>query len=73
VIKSLLKIAAYSKAQRTTFAVMHPKKTAKLVKFRWDIRHAYAPRVAAVGAALLALPLGLALGRMRSNHHTDEG
>jgi hypothetical protein len=52
---------------------MHPKKTAKLVKFRWDIRHAYAPRVAAVGAALLALPLGLALGRMRSNHHTDEG
>jgi len=63
-IRTLLKIAAYSKAPRTTFTVLHPKKAVRLKKFTWDMRHAPAPRVSAVGAAALALPLGLAIGRL---------
>ena len=66
-VGKILKAYAYSKAPRTTFAVKHPVKTARLVKFRWDIKHAWAPRVAAVGAAALVLPLGMALGRVGRN------
>lgn len=70
-IGSILKLAAYSRAPRTTFALMHPRKTAKLAKFRWDIRHAYAPRVAAVAAAAVALPIGLAIGRVRNGRSAE--
>ena len=62
-IRSILKTAAYARAPRATFTVLHPRRALKLRKMRWDIRHAYAPRVAAVGAAALALPLGYVLGR----------
>jgi hypothetical protein len=70
-IGSILKTAAYARAPRTTFTVLHPKKALKLRKMRWDMRHAYAPRVAAVGALALALPLGYAIGR--SGNGTEEG
>lgn len=63
-IRELLKFAAYSQAPRTTFAVSHPKTAAKLGKAKWDMKHALAPRVAAVGAAALALPLGYAVGKV---------
>jgi hypothetical protein len=61
---SLLEWIAYSKAPRATFALRHPVKAVRLKKMGFDMRHAYAPRVAAVGMAALALPLGFALGRL---------
>lgn len=63
-IGTVAKTIAYTKAPKTTFAVLHPKRAARIKKFRYDIRHAYAPRVAALGAAALALPVGFALGRL---------
>jgi hypothetical protein len=62
-IGTLLKVFAYSKAPRTTFTMLHPTKAVLFRKFQWDMRHAYAPRVTALGAAALALPVGLWLGR----------
>lgn len=62
-IGTLLKVFAYSKAPRTTFTMLHPTKAVLFRKFQWDLRHAYAPRVTALGAAALALPVGLWLGR----------
>lgn len=70
-VGSLLRMVAYRKAPKTTFAVMHPGKALRLKKFRWDMKHAYAPRVTALGAAALALPIGLWLGRHRSNGAED--
>lgn len=71
-IRNAVKTYAYSKAPRTTFAVMHPREAVKLRKLRWDMRHAYAPRVAALGALAVALPLGFALGRWAANGHAAE-
>lgn len=66
-IGTLARIYAYRKAPMLALAVMHPRKSVRLAKARWDFRHAAAPRIAAVGAALgtaaIALPLGLMLGR----------
>lgn len=64
-IRTLLKVVAYSKAPRTTFAVLHPGKAVRMKKFSWDMRHAPAPRVSALGAAAVALPLGMLIGRLR--------
>lgn len=64
-IGTLLRAIAYSKAPRATFTVMHPGKAVRFRKFQWDMKHAYAPRVTALGAAALALPVGLWLGRKR--------
>jgi hypothetical protein len=70
-IGTLLKVFAYSKAPRTTFTMLHPTKAVLFRKFQWDMRHAYAPRVTALGAAALALPVGLWLGRrLRSRDAT---
>lgn len=66
-IRSLAKMVAYNKAPRTTFAVMHPKQALKLRKFRKDMTQSTAPRIAAIGAAALALPLGMWLGRRGRN------
>lgn len=57
----------YAKAPKTTFTVLHPRRAVRLRKLQWDMRHAYAPRVAALGAAVVALPLGLAIGRKIGN------
>lgn len=62
-IGKLMKLYAYGKAPRATFAVTHPRKAARLMKMRWDMKHALAPRLAAVGTAALTLPLGYAVGR----------
>lgn len=67
-IRTIAKAIAYSKAPRTTFAVLHPGKAVRYRKFKWDMRHAYAPRVTALGAAALALPIGLWLGRHRGEN-----
>ena len=62
-IGTLLKAVAYSKAPRATFTVLHPARAVQFRKLKWDMRHAPAPRLTAVGAAALALPIGLWLGR----------
>lgn len=68
---SILKTAAYTRAPKTTFTVLHPRKALKIAKLRYDIRHAYAPRIAAIGAFALALPVGYLLGR-RGNGRSEE-
>jgi hypothetical protein len=72
-IGSLLKAAAYSKAPKTTFAALHPKQAAHLKKLEWDMKHAYAPRVTALGVALLALPIGILLGRLTAGRGAPQG
>lgn len=71
-IGTIAKTYAYARAPRTTFAVLHPRKALKARKMKWDMRHAYAPRVAAVGAAAVALPLGYLLGRMNGHGGAEE-
>ncbi|MGH7461162.1 MAG: hypothetical protein ACREMA_09050 [Longimicrobiales bacterium] len=63
-IGKLLKMYAYTKAPKATFAVLHPRTTAQLAYARHDLKHGWAPRASAVGAALIALPLGYLVGRM---------
>ncbi len=62
-IGSILKVLAYRQAPRTTFAMLHPDAAFQMAKMRYDFHHAYAPRVAAIAAAAVALPLGIILGR----------
>jgi hypothetical protein len=70
---SILKTAAYVKAPKATFTVLHPTKAFRLGKLRYDMRHAWAPRIAAVAAAVLALALGYFLGRSGNGRDPDEG
>ena len=63
-IGTLIKLLAYSRAPRTTFAVSHPRQAVRLRKAQWDMKHAIAPRVAALAAVVVALPIGYAIGRM---------
>ena len=63
VLIALLKAAAYSQAPRLTFTLLHPKQAAQLKKLPFDLRTAYAPRIAAAVAVAVALPVGIALGR----------
>ena len=63
VLVALLKAVAYSRAPRLTFTLLHPKQAAQLKKLPFDLRTAYAPRIAAVVAAAVALPVGFVLGR----------
>ena len=60
---SILKMLAYRQAPRTTFAMLHPDAAFQLAKMRYDFDHAYAPRVAAIVTAAIALPVGIAIGR----------
>lgn len=65
-IGSLVKMVAYSKAPRATFALSHPRHTLRLRRIRRELRSSPLPRAAAIGAAAVALPLGIALGRLTS-------
>ena len=67
-IGTALKLIAYSKAPRATFTLRHPVKAVRLKKMTWDMRHAYAPRIAALGAAALAVPIGLWIGGRNGRH-----
>jgi hypothetical protein len=62
-IGKLFKLYAYSKAPRTTFSVLHPRTSAQLAHARYDMKHGWAPRASAVGAALIALPIGYLIGK----------
>lgn len=70
-IRTIAKTIAYAKAPKKTFAVLHPKRASKLRRLKRDLRHAYAPRLAAAGAAALAIPLGFLLGRRRNGDRDD--
>lgn len=62
-LTTLLKLAAYTRAPRATFAVLHPIRTAQLAKVPFDLKTAYAPRITAVAAAILVAPLAYRLGK----------
>jgi len=70
-IRTMAKALAYSKAPKTTFALQHPRQSVRLAKTRWDLKHALAPRITAVGAAIVALPLGFLIGRMARHQNGD--
>jgi hypothetical protein len=73
-IGSLARMMAYNKAPRTTFAVLHPRQALRLRRLKKDMLNSPAPRLAAIGAAAVALPLGLLLGRLgRRNGNGMEG
>jgi hypothetical protein len=63
-IGKLVKLIAYSQAPKATFAVLHPRAAAQLKFAKWDARHGWAPRAAAVGAILIALPIGYMLAKL---------
>lgn len=70
----IIKVIAYTRAPKLAFTVLHPKGAARLVKTRWDLKHAWAPRITGVAAAAMALPLGYLLARMtarRERQTTD--
>lgn len=71
-VGTIARMYLYSKAPKTAFAVLHPRQTARVAKMKWDFRHSYAPRLAAVGVALLALPAGYLLGRVRRGDSSHE-
>lgn len=70
-IGSLIKAFAYTKAPKTTYAALHPKNAARLKKLEWDMKHAYAPRLTALGVAAVALPLGIVLGRLTAGRRSE--
>jgi hypothetical protein len=71
-LRGLMKLFAYEHFPRTTFAVRHPRTTSQIAKTRWDLKHARAPRVAGIGAALIAIPVGYVIGRLVQKHVDSE-
>lgn len=68
-------VAGYVKAPRTTYVVKHPLKARRMARVRRDIADAFTPvRIGMGVAALLAIPLGIWLGRrfVESRRGTDE-
>lgn len=63
-IGTIARMYLYSKAPKAAFALLHPLQRARVAKTKWDLMHAYAPRLAAVGAVAVALPVGFMLGRV---------
>lgn len=62
-IGTLAKLYAYSRWPKATFMVTHPKTSARLAKMQWDLQNAYAPRVAAITTAVIAIPFGYMVGK----------
>lgn len=72
-IGRIIKAIAYMKYPKTMLALNHPKKGAKLGVTKWDMKHGYAPRLSALGVALIALPVGYVLGRMSIRRELEIG
>ena len=70
-IGTLLKMEAYKHAPRATFAALNPKKSAQVAHMKYDLKHAYAPRLTAVGAALLAMPVGYLIGKALTSRKSN--
>jgi len=62
-LRTIMKAMAYTRMPRATFILSHPRAATRMMKTRWDMKHALAPRIAAAGAAMIALPIGYAIGR----------
>lgn len=62
-IRSLLKLFAYSRAPKRTFAFLHPVKAVQVAKTPFDLKTAYAPRLTALATALVVGPLAYRLGK----------
>lgn len=63
-IGKAIKYYAIAQAPRLAYSVAQPRNAARLAKTRWDLKHAWAPRVAGIAALAVALPVGIMLGRL---------
>ena len=63
-IGKIAKVLAMKHAPRAAASIMHPRATARLAHTKYVLKHGYAPRITAVGAALLAVPVGFLIGQM---------
>ncbi len=64
-LRNLMKMFAYSKFPKSTFAVSHPADTARLMRMRRNVRHTMRSQTTAgIGAALIAIPVGYVIGRL---------
>jgi hypothetical protein len=68
VLGTLLKGYAYTRNPKLTFTALHPVRALQLRKIDYDLEHAFAPRLTAIAAAAVALPLGVWLGRHAAAH-----
>jgi hypothetical protein len=66
-IRALITGLAYAVVPKATFAALHPRTALELKKLPFDLRYAYAPRLTALAAAAITLPLGVLLGRTLAN------
>jgi hypothetical protein len=59
------RLARYSRRPKTTFFLRHPVKAIRIAKMRHDVKEAFQPKRVAIGlgAAALAVPVGLWIGR----------
>lgn len=62
-VRTLLKLFAYSQAPKTTFSLLHPVRAAQVAKTPFDLKTAYAPRLTAIATALVVAPLAYRLGK----------
>ncbi|HEX7119754.1 MAG TPA: hypothetical protein VF212_13265 [Longimicrobiales bacterium] len=55
----------YARKPKATFVLKHPVKAVKILKFRHDVKETFSARRIALGlgAATLAVPLGMWIGR----------
>jgi hypothetical protein len=60
----LAKTIAYVRAPRATFVLRHPVKAVKAYRLRRKLMKVTGPRIA-LGAAVLAVPVGIAVARHR--------
>jgi hypothetical protein len=63
-IGKMAKVLAYRHAPRVMASIRHPGASAQLAHTKYDMRHGYAPRISAIGTALLAVPVGFLIGRL---------
>jgi hypothetical protein len=69
-IGKIAKVMAMKHAPKVAASIMHPRASARLAHTKYDLKHGYAPRITAVGAALLAVPVGFLIGQMMTKRGT---
>lgn len=64
-LEGVKSLARYTKRPKTTFYLRHPIKAVRVARVRHDLKEAFQPKRVAIGlgAAALAVPLGLWIGR----------
>jgi hypothetical protein len=66
-IGKMAKVVAYRHAPRAAATMFNPRASAQLAHTKYDLRHGYAPRITAIGAALLAMPIGFLIGKLMTS------